>query len=128
MAEKIKYEIEYTFKTSPKILFARLATPSGLSEWFAKDVKMQKGNFTFVWDGYEETAKILEKKDEERIKFQWLDNDDDDSYFEFRIKKDALTRDLALIITDFADDKSEKEDDIELWDTQINELKRVLGL
>ncbi len=127
MAEKIKYEIEYTFKTSPKILFSRLSTPSGLSEWFAKDVKVQKENLTFVWDGYEETAQILEKKDQEHIKFQWLDNDDD-SYFEFRIKKDALTHDLALIITDFADDENEKEDDIELWDTQINELKRVLGL
>ena len=127
MPEKIRYELEYTFKTTPKVLYSRLSTASGLSEWFADDVRVQKNTFIFSWNGSEQVAEVLEKKVNECAKFRWID-DDDDTYFEFRMKKDDLTGDLALIVTDFADDEDEKEDDIELWDTQIQELKRILGL
>ena len=50
-----------------------------------------------------------------------------ENYFEFRINIEELTGDLALIITDFAEPE-EKEDSIYLWDSQINDLKRVLGI
>jgi hypothetical protein len=40
---------------------------------------------------------------------------------------DELTSDLALLITDFAED-DEKEDSISLWDSQIADLKRLLGI
>ena len=47
--------------------------------------------------------------------------------FEFRINMDELTGDVALIITDFAE-ADEKEDSIYLWDNQIQDLKRLLGI
>ncbi len=128
MSEKIKFELEYTLNTSPKVLYTRLATASGLSEWFADDVLISDDTFTFLWDGSEQEAKLLGKKANEYVRYKWTDDEDEDAFFEFRLSKDELTSDLALIITDFADDEEEKEDNIELWDTQIQELKRILGL
>jgi uncharacterized protein YndB with AHSA1/START domain len=123
---KTKYELEYTLNTSPSILFSRLSTPEGLSEWFADDVNLTKGKFTFIWEGTEQEAEVLQRKSNKYIRFKWTE-DDEDYFFEFRIRMDELTGDVALIITDFAED-DEKADAIDLWDTQISELKHVIGL
>ncbi len=122
-----KYELEYTLNSSPKVLFTRLSTPSGLAEWFAEDVNLRKGKFTFLWEGAEQIAEVVSKKENKYIRFKWEDDTEEDSYFEFKVHKDELTGDLALLITDFAEE-DEKEDAIDLWDSQISELKRVIGL
>ena len=124
---KTKYELEYTINTSPKVLFNRLSTPGGLSEWFADDVNLHKGLYRFIWDGAEQSAEILNRKDNRYIRFRWSDEEDEEAYFEFRIRTDELTGDVALIITDFAE-ADEKDDAIDLWDSQISELKHVIGL
>ena len=49
------------------------------------------------------------------------------SYFEFAIQIDDLTNDVSLIITDFAEDEQEKEENALLWNTQIENLKHALG-
>ncbi|MGC9330497.1 MAG: START-like domain-containing protein [Bacteroidales bacterium] len=129
MKKYIKYKLEYTLNTTPKVLYPRLATASGLSEWFADDVKIQDDNiFTFIWEDSEQQAKLLARKNNEWVKFKWLDDEDNDNYFEFRLSYEELTGDLALIITDFADDEEEKEETSELWDAQIHDLRRILGL
>ena len=51
----------------------------------------------------------------------------DDEYFEFLIQVDELTNDISLIITDFADDEEDKEDAVQLWDLQIDNLKKIIG-
>lgn len=122
-----KYELEYTLNTSPKVLFNRLSTPAGLSEWFADDVNLKKGRFKFIWDGSEQIAEVVSRKDNKYIRFKWEEDDIEESYFEFKIHKDELTGDLALLITDYAEE-DEKEDAIDLWDSQISELKRAIGL
>ena len=126
---KTQYELEYTLNTSPKLIYTRLSTPSGLSEWFAHNVKLNGKNFVFDWDGTEQEAKVLMKKANEYMRFKWLEDIDEgeDTFFEFRITKDELTNDVSLIITDFADD-DELEDNKGLWDQQISELKRAIGL
>jgi len=121
-----KLEIEYIFNSSPKVLFNRLSTASGLSEWFADDVYVKENIFTFVWDGIEEKAELLGKKDLSFVKFKWLDNGSDECYFEFKIQIHELTNEIALIVTDFADD-DEIDEVTELWETQINKLKYILG-
>ena len=121
-----KFEMEYTFNTSPRMLYNRLSTPAGLSEWFAEDVNLKNDLFSFVWNGAEQYAEVISKKDNSHIKFRWLD-EDKDSFFEFRIQKDELTGALALIITDFAE-PGETDDARDLWDTQIAELKHAIGL
>ncbi len=125
MAKK-KFQLEFTLNTSPKLLYTRLSTPSGLSEWFADNVQLDGKNFVFFWDNSEQVAKMLMKKANEYIRFQWLD-EDKDTFFEFRITKDELTGDVALIISDFADE-DEVEDAIDLWESQVAELKRAIGL
>jgi uncharacterized protein YndB with AHSA1/START domain len=124
---KTKYELEYTLNTSPVILFNRLSTPEGLSEWFADDVNLKKGRFTFIWEETEQEASVVQKKTNKYIRFHWEDDELDEAFFEFRIRTDELTGDVALLITDFAEE-NEKEDAIDLWDTQISELKHAIGL
>lgn len=124
----LKFELEYTLNCSQKVLFSRLSTPEGLSEWFAENVNVEGDIFTFLWDKSESRARLVALKENKLARFEWLDRDDEESnYFEFRINIQELTGDLALIITDFSESE-EKEDAIYLWDSQITDLKRALGI
>lgn len=124
---KKKYELEYPINSSLKVLFNRLSTPGGLAEWFADDVNLRGSVFTFIWERSEQLAEVVHRKDNNYIRFHWLDDEDKQAYFEFKISQDELTGDVSLLITDFAED-DEKTDAVDLWDTQIAELKHVIGL
>ncbi len=126
MEEKIKYELEFPIHASPSLIYQYISTPSGLSEWFADNVNSRGELFKFIWDGAEEQAKLLTKKSGERVKFRWLDDEDDPYYFEIRIQVDEITKDVSLMITDFAED-DEVEEAKMLWTNQISDLKQVLG-
>ena len=128
MADKIKYELEFLLKTSSKALDNMLFTPAGLSEWFADDVNLKDDILTFEWEGSEEEARILSRKINEKIKWQWIDDEDDgiDSFCELRYQVDPMTKAVILNITDFAEE-SDMEESKRLWEQQIGELKRVLG-
>ena len=127
MSDLIKYSIELPINSSINILYKRLSTPSGLSEWFADNVNLKDNVFTFFWDDSEQSAKLQKKKINKFIQFKWLDDDDKDSYFKFNIQIDEMTSDVSLIITDFAEDLDEKEEQILLWEQQIENLKRAIG-
>ncbi|MFA5818573.1 MAG: START-like domain-containing protein [Bacteroidales bacterium] len=125
---RLKFELEYTLNCSPKVLFSRLSTPEGLSEWFAENVNVDGDLFTFFWNGSESIARLSALKENKLVRFEWLNlENEEENYFEFRINIDELTGDLALIISDFAE-ADEKEDSIYLWDSQIADLKRLLGI
>lgn len=123
---KGKFEIEYVLHTSAGILYEFLTSPSGLAEWFADDVNIHDGVFTFFWEGSEQKAKLLGFKDEKFVRLQWLDKPEG-TYFEFRIERDELTGDISLIITDFADEAADLKTSKLLWDSQINQLLHVIG-
>ncbi|MCO6148439.1 START-like domain-containing protein [Flavobacterium sp. NRK1] len=128
MDEKIKYELEFPITSSPQLLFQYISTPSGLSEWFADNVNSRGEYFTFIWNDSEEKARISSKKTGEKVKFRWIDEDNKDGeyYFELRIQVDEITKDVSLVVVDFAeeDDMSESK---QLWENQISDLKHVLG-
>ncbi len=126
MTDKIKFEIEFPIHASPKMLYQYFGTPSGLSEWFADNVNSRGELFTFIWDGAEEQAKMLTKKMDSKIRFKWMESEDDDSYFEFRIQVDELTKDVSLMVTDFAEE-DEVEESKMFWENQIGELKHRIG-
>jgi len=128
MDEKIKFEIEFPIHSSPQLLYQYISTPSGLSEWFSDNVNSRGELFTFIWDDSEEQAKLLSKKSGERVKFRWLSDEEEElsTFFELRIQVDEITKDVSLMIIDFA-----YEDEIDeakmLWENQISSLKQVLG-
>lgn len=126
--EKEKFQIEIPINSSKGVLFNIFSTPSGLSEWFCDDVNIKKDVHIFIWDGSEESARLISKKRDEFAKFRWLEDEEEgiNSFFEFRIKIDDLTGDTALVITDFAEE-DEIDDAKELWAAQADRLKQVLG-
>lgn len=127
MADKVKYSIEFVMHSSPAFLYQYLSTPDGLSEWFADNVNSRSDIYTFMWDGSEEKAKRLSYKTNERIKYKWMTDEEENTFFEFKIVVDALTSDVSLIITDFADDEDEVEEGKMFWENQIAELKHTIG-
>lgn len=126
MSTKIKFEIEFPIHASPQMLYQYFGTASGLSEWFADNVNSRGEIFTFIWDGSEERAKVLQERPGEKIKFRWLDLDDEKSFFEFRIEVDEITHDVSLIVTDFAEEDEIDESKM-FWENQIDELKHTIG-
>jgi uncharacterized protein YndB with AHSA1/START domain len=127
MSDKIKFELEFPIHSSPAFLYQYLSTPDGLSEWFADNVNSRSDIFTFIWDDSEEEAKRIGYKTNEKIRYKWLNDDDEaGTYFEFRIQVDALTNDVSLMVTDFADDDDIEESKM-FWENQIAELKHTIG-
>ncbi len=125
MENKEKYRLEFEVKSSPKILFNYLSTASGLEEWFADRVNIeQNGMFSFIWDGEARKAKIITKKDNQLVRYQWID--EDDAYFEFEIVKDDITSDVALIVTDFST-QADKAQNQQLWHSQVHDLMHTIG-
>jgi uncharacterized protein YndB with AHSA1/START domain len=128
MSKKIFYSLEFDFQASPQLLFQYLSTPSGLSEWFADNVNSRGEDFVFIWDDSEEEAKMIQSKNNERVRFQWINDEEDseDYYFEFKIQVDEITKDLSLIISDYSDDDEVEESKL-FWRSLIADLKQVLG-
>lgn len=128
MAEREKYEMDFLLRTSTKVLDNMISTPSGLSEWFADDVNIKDDIYTFFWDGSEEQARLLKKKQNAMVRWQWLEDEEEglDTYFELRYEKDPMTKSVLLTLTSFAE-PDEVEESRFLWEGQIGQLKRKLG-
>lgn len=125
--KKVKYSIEFEIKSSPKILYNYLSNASSLEEWFADKVTIREGDFIFHWDGTEQRAKIVNKKDNQVIRYKWVSDDKkDETFFQFEIVQDEITGDVALVITDFSDE-DEKEANSLLWSSQVHNLMHIIG-
>ena len=125
MSEKIKYELEFPIHASPNMLYQYISSASNLSEWFADNVNSRGKIFSFFWDGVEEKAELISFKNNKYVRFKWLDNDDD-SFFEINFVVDELTKDVSLVVFDFAEE-DEVEEGKMLWESQISDLKQVIG-
>lgn len=128
MDQKVRYEIEFPINSSPQLLYQYISTPSGLAEWFADDVNSRGEFFTFIWDDTEEKARLASKKSGEKVKFRWVDdkNKDTEYFFELQILEDELTKDVSLLVIDFAE-KNEIPEASQLWENQISDLKHLIG-
>ncbi|MGB1992874.1 MAG: START-like domain-containing protein, partial [Flavobacteriaceae bacterium] len=84
--------------------------------------------YQFFWDDSSEEAMLIKNKQNDFVRFQWLTDEDDYDkyYFEMRIQVDEITKDVSLIVSDFAD-QDELEESKMFWDNQISNLKQVLG-
>ena len=125
MSDKIKYELEFPIQASPNMLYQYISSASSLSEWYAENVNSRGKIFSFFWDGVEEQAELVSSKNNQFVKFKWLE-EDDNYYFEIKIVVDELTKDVSLMVTDFSEE-DEVEESKMLWESQIADLKQVLG-
>lgn len=123
--KKKPFTIEIPIRCSPNILYGFISTPSGLQEWFADQVDQHGDSFFFTWEGSTDEAIRIETTENESIKYKW-DYMGDGEYFEFRISQSPITNETILLITDFAADY-ELKDQMQLWESQIDDLKVRIG-
>ena len=78
--------------------------------------------------GSDEQARLLAKKNGDALKWQWLYDEEDelDTFFEMKYTIDPMTKAVILTITDFAE-PTEKEEIVRLWESQVGNLRRVIG-
>ncbi len=126
MSSKVRIDLEFPIHASPKFLYQYISTPDSMGEWFADNVNSRGKKYTFMWNDSEEVADRISQKNDVYIRFKWEEDDDEDSYFELRIEVDDLTKDVSLLVIDFADE-DEVEDSKMFWENQISELKHVIG-
>lgn len=125
---RIKLKIEYPLRnTAINVLWNSISQPIDLCEWFAESITQSDDIYTFMWQGHEQDARMLETKYGDYIRFQWLEDAGTNYYFEFKIVLLELTGDVALVITDYVD-SAEKDDSILLWNQQVEQLKLRLGI
>ena len=122
---RMRIEKEFIFKASPAIIYQFLTVPECLVRWFCDYVDISEDVYTFGWEGSEEDAELLDDIEEERLRFKWTDSEEDE-YLEFRMYKSAVTNETILEITDFCDE-DEAQEQKDLWETQIQEMRKECG-
>ena len=124
-----KYHIEFVFgDISINSLWNMISSIDGLSGWFADRVRIiNDTQYIFTWDKTDTTATMISYKPHSFIRLKWDDDSEEETYFELRIHQLELTKDITLEVTDFSD-PDEKADSIFLWESQVETLKRKLGI
>lgn len=126
--ERQKVHLEYPLNaTSKSILWSAISTPSGLEGWFADRVENKEKKFIFYWGKSENrSAELLSQRPFSYTRFRWLDSEFEQEYVELKMNYSELTNDYVLEIIDFT--FTGEEDDLqELWDSQVDTLRRTCG-
>lgn len=131
--KKQRLNVEYPLSArKPDIVWGLISTDHGLGRWIADEVEESNGNISFTWgqpwtDHHTLTAKVVEREKNSHIRFQWLEEDDPDAFWEMRIGKSELTDELCLCVVDYA--PQEDIDDLRsLWDGNMERLHETSGL
>ncbi len=121
-----KFTMEYGFKTTPRLLYTAIATPEGLSRWFADVVDIEDDVFHFKWEGSEQKARLVDYKENEFIRLLWLDDPDQEHFLQMEIVNDPLSSSVALVVTDHAEDV-DLDFSQRVWDAQVKKLQRIFN-
>jgi hypothetical protein len=113
-------------RANPTLLYQFITTPACLVRWFCDAVEIDDDMYTFGWNGSIEDAVLIDDIEDERLRFKWLDADDINEYFEFRMYKSDVTQETILEITDFCD-KGDEKSTRDLWASQVSALKQECG-
>lgn len=124
--KRVQLDLEFIFRASPTILYKFITTPSCLIRWFCDEVDITLEEFSFFWEGSEEKAELIDDIEDERVRFRWEDAESDEEYLEFRMSKSPVTGETILEITDFCDE-DEKDDQRQLWESQVKQLRIETG-
>ncbi len=131
MAKK-KFTSEFEVRTTAKVLYPYISTPGGLGGWFADDVIFTpKKNLQFTIDDEEMLARIVSMKTNTSVKFEFLDEDEqqeeDAAYVEIRLETNELTGVLYVVTTDYTDLIESDEEHFELWESLVDALCAITG-
>jgi len=123
--KRVKVDMEFIFRASPGIIYKFLTQNECLVRWFCDDVDVTNDIYVFDWQGSEEEAELVDDLEEERVRFIFTDSDDGE-YMEFRLYKSGVTNETIVEVTDFCDE-GEEEEQIALWNSQIDKLRIETG-
>jgi uncharacterized protein YndB with AHSA1/START domain len=123
---KVQVQFEFIIHASAHTIYNCISTPSGFEEWFADKVNIKGDELTFIWEGEQKVAKLVSSKKDQFVKFHWVEDGKEKTFFEIRLTKDEMTGDLALIITDFCDE-GEEDECLLLWESSVENLKHAVG-
>ncbi|HLT82503.1 MAG TPA: START-like domain-containing protein [Cyclobacteriaceae bacterium] len=132
ITKKKVFTADYEIHASVKMLYPYIQTASGLSEWFADDVRINNQNkiYTFFWDNESHPARQVAHRTNHFVRFEFLPETEEDerdpSYFELQLESNELTQSVYLKVTDYSgfDDMKELQD---LWDGLIDGLRKTVG-
>jgi uncharacterized protein YndB with AHSA1/START domain len=124
---RVEVVLEFPIKCSPSILYNYISSASGLQEWFAhKVVTKSRTDYVFTFDdGQEVKATLLRSVNNKLTRFHFA-NSQEEEYIEMEIIIDELTEDVALKVTEFCNEDERREIE-EVWHTQVETLKDVIG-
>lgn len=122
---RVKYTCEFPFRAKAELIYNYCSSASGLTDWFADDVRINGKTFTFEWDGADEKAELVSKKLNKMAKYKWIEREEEE-YLIFEMVKDELTNDVSLMITDY-EEEEEVEDAKAVWNVSVDQLKSIIG-
>lgn len=131
--QKERLELEYPLNArKPDILWQLMSTAHGLERWLADRVVETDGVLSLTWgDLYGEHhtlyARIVERQKNSHVRLRWVDEDDDNAFWEMRIGRSDLTEELSLQVVDYG--PADEIDEIHgLWDGNLERLHQSSGL
>ncbi len=128
--EKHKFITEYELRSSPKVLFPFISTPSGLEQWFAEKVTVLPDHrFDFQWDGSSHLARQTSHRLNKAVRYEFEDEDnpsDDTNFVEMKLEVSDLTQSTYLRIVDYSQTMDEQELS-SIWNGLMESLKEIVG-
>ena len=129
---KRRLELEYPLAArKPDLLWKLLSTDHGLERWLADRVTEENGIMSLTWGspwGEHHTlrARVVERRKNSHIRFQWVDEEEPEAYWEMRLGQSELTEEMCLCVVDYA--LAEDLDDLhDLWDGNLDRLHQSSG-
>ncbi len=119
---------EYPINASKKMLYPYISTASGLAQWFADDVNINEDKeYTFLWDGDENKAKLVINRANTLVRFDFPDPDDaeDPGYIEIFLDMNELTQEVFIRISDYSE--IDAEECSGLYEGLVHDLKEIVG-
>lgn len=135
---KFEYNAEYEIRAAVKMVYPYIASAQGLEEWFADRVEVLNDKFLNIhWDNEQHMAKIVSQRSNSMIRYQFVENMEEEktksrtkkkdaNFLELKLNYSELTDTTYLLITDYSE-MNDEEVLQELWDGLVETLREKLG-